>query len=467
MSNHVMPHHEKKRWTMELSNYPVLPQNLCISRVLTHSDDDIVLYNTVTGIKAYPSRDTYEFVKRCRGNKSFEQIVSELSHVSGEPPHKIRHDLSTVLKKMEENCMLTGLPSPLVPPRPPPCEAHLYSRIQNVSFEITHACNLHCKHCYSNAGRKRENELSLKEIKAVITQLFYTGVLNVMITGGEPLLHPELFDVIHYIRSMPMSCILFTNGTLITKDVVKRLKALGVLSVNISLDGACAGTHDTFRGLPGSFEKTVAAIKMLKKAGIPVRCNISIHKNNMDELIDLITLVNQLHVDNYYMWPISYSGRIKKSDSLVAPEDFIKVLKNLKKYEESKKDIKKEFPYNPEMKNCGVGTTELAVRSDGTVVPCPPFPDDLSLGNIREKTLAEIWNDSPLLRKLRSINAYEHSQCKTCRHITVCKGGCIANVYTRDRTLTCGDIFECAYFSVYDDYVPVEISVSELSAEAR
>jgi radical SAM protein with 4Fe4S-binding SPASM domain len=440
---------------MELNTYPVLKKEMSISKVITGEEMDILVYNTKKGTKAYLNDATYEFAKRCRGIMTLEEILYELSEISGESFEKIQKDLQMLITKIEPHDILLFLPSPLSPPRAEPCEVHLYSRIENISLEITRKCNLQCKHCYSDSGVQRKNELTFEEIKKLIDQLAHIGVLNILLTGGEPLLHPRLFEIIEYIVSKPMSCTLFTNGTLITKAVAQKLKRYGVLSVVTSIDGATPATHDTFRGVPNSFEKTVQGIHLLRETGIPVRGNISIHKGNCSEVVDIVELFKASTVEDYRISPTSFSGRPEKCDICITPKEYRAVLKKLKQYESEHGKIKREYSY-PQSTNCGIGTSSLAIRSNGNVVPCPGFPDEVLLGNIREDSLGEIWNNSEFLIKGRHITVFESDMCKKCTHANVCRGGCLARIYARTGIFMCGDIYECAYFTVYDDYTSVK-----------
>lgn len=451
---------------MNLLEYPVLPRELSLSKVFTEEKEDILIYNTKTGVKAYPNEDTFEFVKRCRGLLSLKEIISELCALSGDYFSAVQESLSSLMKKMEENGMLQFFPFPLQVPRPEPREVHLYSRIENVSLEVTRSCNLRCKHCYNDSGVRKRNELSFEEIKQLIAQFENTGVLNVMLTGGEPLLHPRLFDIIEYIREHFMSCMLFTNGTLLTEEMVTALKGR-VLSVTVSIDGAVPQTHDSFRGVPNSFEKTVRAVKMLKEAGIPVRCSACIHRGNLGEVVDIVRLLEELKVKPDRMRPVSYTGRSEESAVCVSPEEYGNVLEALKQYEKVRKDVKLELPSSLKIKNCGIGRKSIVIRSDGEVAPCPPFPGEVSLGNVRECTLAEIWNDSPFLNVARAVSVLESELCRECVHVSVCRGGCMADYYVKTGNLGCGDPYECAYFRVFD-YVPVKVDEeSFLSVEGR
>lgn len=460
--------HQKRGGTMDkLTLYPVLSKDISVSKVSTEKEDDIVIYNTATRVKAYPNTGTYEFAKRCRGDKPLKEIIAELSRISKESPETIEKNLLTLIKTMEKNKMISFMPSPLHPPRPEPPEVTLFKRMVSVIFDVTNACNLRCKHCYNNSGAKREDELTFEEIKKAVDTFANIGVLNMVLSGGEPLLHPDLFDIISYIRSKPLSCIIFTNGTLITQEVVNRFKALSILSVAISLDGATPETNDSFRGIPGSFEKTVKAIKMLKEAEIPVRINVCLHKGILGEIDDLLNLFREWNITEYSVWPVSYTGRSQEPDFVITLEEYKTVLKQLKEYQ-SAEGVKNEIPYVPQQINCGAGRGSLTIRSNGTITLCSPFPDEISLGNIRTDSITEIWNNSELLWKIRRINISECEMCRGCNHIKVCQGGCMAHNYQRTGTFMCGDPFECAYFDVYHDYTPVVATrQSRLSVEIR
>jgi len=449
-----------------LKSYPVLQKEFSISKVHTEKGDDMFIYNTATRMKARPNEATFEFAQRCRGNKSVEEIISELSQMSGESPGKIQKDLSPLMKKMVDNNIIYFAPSPLHPPRPEPYEVDLRRRLPSIMLEITRHCNLQCKHCYSNSGTKREGELTYEEIKQLIDELAHTGVLNIVITGGEPLLHPHLFDILAQARSKPLSCMVFTNGTLITEEVVRQFKELGIVSVAISIDGATAETHNAFRGVK-SFNRAVQAIKMLKEAGIPIRANVSVHKSISDEIVDVLRLLKKWGIDEHSIHPISYTGRSEGSDFTITPEEYEDILKQVKKYEISCGEAKKRLPYGPELINCGIGLSSLFIKSNGDVSPCPAFPDEISIGNIREVTVAEIWNNSEFLNKVRRMSASENDMCRECPHIKVCGGGCMADIYRRTGELGWGDPFECAYFTVYDDYDPYRYDKKFLSVEIR
>jgi MoaA/NifB/PqqE/SkfB family radical SAM enzyme len=126
-----------------------------------------------------------------------------------------------------------------------------------VVWDFTHSCNLSCKHCYSNSGAVLEEELTTQEALDVVDQVADAGVTALAFSGGEPLSRKDFFEVSRHAVERELYVSVATNGTLLTKENVKRLKQTGVNYVEVSVDGASAKTHDEFRGVPGAFEKAV------------------------------------------------------------------------------------------------------------------------------------------------------------------------------------------------------------------
>ncbi len=130
-----------------------------------------------------------------------------------------------------------------------------------IVWDFTHKCNLKCKHCYSNSGAIREEELTTQQAKDVVDQIADAGVTALAFSGGEPLTRSDFFEVARYAADRGLYISVATNGTLLTKENVQKLKQAKVNYLDISIDGACAKTHDEFRGVPGAFDKAVAGLK--------------------------------------------------------------------------------------------------------------------------------------------------------------------------------------------------------------
>ncbi len=457
--------------------YPVLADHISASEVITPLGSELLLYNTITGAKKHPNRAVFDFLALATGGNTFERIVGELSRQSGEPPEEIWSGLSELADRMVEKGLLIISDSPSKIMRTSPPSVKLVRRLENVSLETTRHCNLRCRHCYSNAGTPLKNELTVEEIKALIDQLSETGALSMIFTGGEPLLHPHIFELMEYARKKPLTVFLFTNGTLITPEVVQKLKELHIFWVSISIDGPDPETHDAFRGQKGAFLKTIRAVNLLREAGIDVHAHVSVTKLNYKKMWQILHVIKDLRINEFKILPITYSGRPGDGEGdgetqiFVTPQEFREVMETMREFEIKELGKKKEeFRYSRKLENCGIGSGSLAIKCNGTVVPCPEFGEDVSLGNIREQSVAEIWNDSPLLNRLRALSVYETEICKDCQFAAVCKGGCIADIYERTGTFTCYDEYVCVAFDVTkDDFIPVEIDdtapSSSLSAE--
>src|SRR5512144_2392730 len=130
-----------------------------------------------------------------------------------------------------------------------------------VVWDFTHKCNLACKHCYSNSGAGKEEELSTEQALRVVDQLADAGVTAVAFSGGEPLTRKDFFEVARYASERGLYVSLASNGTLLTKENVAKIKEAKVNYIDVSIDGATAKTHDDFRGVPGTFEKAIAGLK--------------------------------------------------------------------------------------------------------------------------------------------------------------------------------------------------------------
>lgn len=442
-----------------LHEYPMLEVHISASEIMSGEGSELLIYDTVTGARKRPNKAVFNFLRLATGCNSFEQIVKELSQQSGEPVEKIWPGLSVTAEKMVENGLLQIMDLPAENPRKPPPSVELVQRLENVSLEITKQCNLQCSHCYADAGAKLKDELTVEEAKALIDQLADIGVLSITFTGGEPLLHPHLFELMGYARKKPLSVVLFTNGTLLTPETVQKLKELNIYKVNISIDGPDAETHDAFRGVCGSFAKTIEGVKLLREAGINIHASTCLTRLNYKRVKDMLKLLKDSGVSDSKVWPPTFSGRSDEKDVFITPEEFKEGMKAMREFEiKESGNGKEEFRYCKHLENCGVGWSAISIKCNGVVTPCPSFGEDFSLGNIKDESLRDIWNNSPFLNKLRTMSVFKTEECKECRFAAVCKGGCIADVYMRSGKFSCYDPYKCVAIKVTgDDIIPVAV----------
>ena len=180
-----------------------------------------------------------------------------------------------------------------------------------VFWNVTSRCNLACTHCYlrSGPGRRREDELTTDEAIGLIDDLAGAGVPLLLFSGGEPLVREDFWTLAAHAKKCGLPAVLSTNGTLITSDVARRLRDTGIGYAGISLDGAAAAIHDAFRGVSGSFDRSVQALKNCVDAGLRCGVRFTVTKRNHDELGRLIALARASGVHRFCVYWLVPSGR--------------------------------------------------------------------------------------------------------------------------------------------------------------
>ncbi|MFA5112220.1 MAG: radical SAM protein, partial [Desulfobaccales bacterium] len=178
-----------------------------------------------------------------------------------------------------------------------------------VVWNVTKQCNLKCVHCYAKAtAGPAPNELTHAEGLALLKDLQDFGVPVVLFSGGEPLMRPDLLELVDWTVTHGMRAVISTNGTLITPEVARRLKDLGLSYVGISLDGIEA-THDRFRGQPGAFAAAMAGVRNCQAAGLKVGLRFTINRLNYREVPAIFDLVEEYHIPRICFYHLVYAGR--------------------------------------------------------------------------------------------------------------------------------------------------------------
>jgi MoaA/NifB/PqqE/SkfB family radical SAM enzyme len=293
-----------------------------------------------------------------------------------------------------------------------------------VIWEITGLCNLRCEHCLSNAGEPLSNELSTQEAMRLIDYLESMKVFNINLSGGEPLMRPDIFELIDYASQKRFSIDLLTNGALITEEVLNRLEDSNIFNVQVSIDGI-GETHDRFRGRDGTYQRAIDAIKLLKNANYNVSISSTVTKQNISEIPRIIDMAIDLGISSFKTTLFMPAGRGKGNmDKLVLTRQDVKDFTCMmieKKKEVGKKIIiasETEYPWLVEgldkkslelMKlddsskiGCTAGSSSLYINPDGKIAPCP-FLRHLTAGDLRENNIREIWDNSPTFDIFRNI----------------------------------------------------------------
>jgi len=299
-----------------------------------------------------------------------------------------------------------------------------------ISWNITRECNLSCKHCYRDAGRKDPNELSFDEGCSLLSEIKNSGFKMVILSGGEPILRNDVYSLIEYGARLNLKMTMGTNGTLLTKPVVLRLKNAGLSRIGISLDSTKEELHNEFRGKPWAFQKTLEGIENCKEIKLPFQIHTTIMDFNRDEIEKIIDFSNSLGALAIHIFFLIKTGR---ADSL--NEDITKYKGILAKILEKQKAIDIEVKpvcapqfilYNPRYgSGCLAGISYCCILPGGDVHPCPYLP--LRIENIRNLPFSKVWEDSLIFKELRARD-YE-GKCGGCDYKTLC-GGCRARAYS-------------------------------------
>jgi len=323
-----------------------------------------------------------------------------------------------------------------------------------VSWNVTRKCNLKCSHCYINAVSKQHNdELTTAESKKLIDQLSEVSRPMLILSGGEPLLRSDIFDIIRYGTQKGLRMGMGSNGALIDGDVAKKLKDAGIKTVSISLDSAIPERHDEFRGVKGSWQKAVDAIKALRENSVLVQVNTTLTQQNYGEIDNIMSLAEEIGVENYHLFFLVPTGRGAKLAD-ISPTMYENMITNtFAKTARHKLNVRPSCApqfmriakdMNLDMRQwirgCIAGMYYCRIFPNGEVTPCPYLP--VKLGNIREKSFKDIWFNSDIFKSLRNPTTLK-GKCGACDYRNVC-GGCRARAYglSSDFIDYCGDLHE-------------------------
>lgn len=322
-----------------------------------------------------------------------------------------------------------------------------------VSWNLTAACNLHCPHCYLDAGRRRDAELSTADALRVVDELADAGTELLILTGGEPLLRADLYELAERATARGMVVVLGSNGVLLDEDVAQRLVRAGVRGVGLSLDSTDAAKHDAFRGVPGAWARTMRAIEVCRAAGLEVVLQTTLMEWNLAELDDLIAVARAKGVHAFNAYFLVCTGRGEQLSGL-APAQYEASLEALVEGQKSLLGTlmlrAKCAPHAARIASergvpmagstgCIAGRSYLRIGPEGEVTPCPYLPQ--VLGNVRDGGLASLWADSPALETLRAREL--GGRCGRCEYVDVC-GGCRARALATSGDVTAEDPW-CTY----------------------
>jgi Fe-coproporphyrin III synthase len=329
-----------------------------------------------------------------------------------------------------------------------------------IFWNITNKCNLACSHCYINASpdAMRENELTTKEAMDFIDDAAQMGVPLLLFTGGEPLVRPDFWELAAHAKQRGLRTVISTNGTLITKEVAKRLKEVGTQYVGISLDGANPETHDAIRRQKGAYSKAIEGLKNCVEIDLKSGIRVTAHKSNYKEIPRMLEMALDLGVPRFCLYWLVPSGRgiqgyldnqldseaieetldylytkAKELDpetieilTVDAPQDGVYLLNRMK--EENHSEYENAYKLlNMTGDSCSAGDRVANVDPEGNVYPCQfSQRPDYMVGCVRDMKFSEMWNDpdNEVLNKFRAKKENLKGICSSCTNMRVCGGGC-------------------------------------------
>lgn len=332
--------------------------------------------------------------------------------------------------------------------------------LRMVAWEITRSCNLACLHCRASSKYgPYSGELTMEECTRLIDEIVTFSNPVVILTGGEPLLRKDIFDVIAHGTAQKLRMVLATNGTLVSENIAREMRKTGIQRVSVSIDGKDSTSHDAFRHVDGAFDGALKGIEALKRVGMEFQINTTITKQNLAQLEDIMKLAISLGAIAHHIFLLVPTGRGKEmAGEAISPEEYERTLNWF--YEQSLKSpiqlkatcaphyfrivhqksgkfgrhgtLTSSTPHEEShsslhsfTRGCLGGSSFCFISHTGQVQPCGYL--EVDCGQIREKGFREIWNNSVILNELRDLNRYK-GKCGRCPFITVC-GGCRARAY--------------------------------------
>lgn len=313
------------------------------------------------------------------------------------------------------------------------------------AWEVTSACNLRCIHCHAVADTPGKDELTTEDAMRFIDELAGVREFRMLVyTGGEPLVRPDIFELMHHSKQAGLINVIATNGTLITEDTAFKLKKAGVATAAVSLDSSRGEVHDYVRNKTNAFELAMRGIRAMRKAGIPLQINCTAMQYNFDDLGEIMKLADELGSGIMLMYQLVPVGRgeIIKDATLKINENE-RLLKFLSVRQKEISTIVEPvagpqyWPYLMERSGrkdglwlkcaeqvfhgCSAGRGFVYIKANGDVWPCPFV--EVNAGNVRTRSFTDIWRKSEVFVNLRNRERTLKGQCGECSYRTLC-GGC-------------------------------------------
>ncbi len=309
-----------------------------------------------------------------------------------------------------------------------------------ISWNVTARCNLRCKHCYIDASTAMPGELTTEEALRVVEEIAELNRETMLIlTGGEPLLRPDLDELVARAASLGMMVVLGTNGTMLTSERARALEEQGLSGVGISLDSLASSRHDAFRGFRGAWQSAVRGIDAAREAGLDVQIQMTLTRDNLPELAEAMRFAEAHDARALSVFFLVCTGRGQDLVDL-SPEEYERALGSLVDAKVNgvmirprcaptfRRVLAQRKPdsilLESDAGRCMAGKNYCRITPDGEVTPCPYMP--LTVGCLRDDSFGEIWESSSVFQSLR--HPILQGRCGDCEYRELC-GGCRARAF--------------------------------------
>ncbi len=321
-----------------------------------------------------------------------------------------------------------------------------------MAWEVTRSCNLNCVHCRAASDRgPYPGELGTEKCLEILDQIRSVGEPIVILTGGEPLLRNDIFDLAEHGTRIGLRMVMATNGSLLTPDIIHRMKSSGIKRVSVSIDSADERQHDGFRMVPGAFSKSMEGIQLLKEAGVDFQINTTVTRHNIHNVKDILDMSVGLGAVAHHLFLLVPTGRAKEMvdqeidaneyetllhwfyrmrdqvplhlKATCAPH-YYRVLRQEARAKGEKVNFQ-TYGLDAMTRGCLGGTAFCFISYEGVVQPCGYL--ELNCGDLRKATFDSVWQHSEKFNQLRDFSSYK-GKCGRCEYLRNC-GGCRARAF--------------------------------------
>lgn len=307
------------------------------------------------------------------------------------------------------------------------------------NWSLSLRCNFRCDHCYSRVEAARSAEPDTASALAAVDRFAEVGILSLNLGGGEPFLRQDLFEITARAAGRGMRVTLSSNGSLVTPELAHQAARSGIRKVELSLDSVRPEVHDRFRHFPGAFERALQAARWLREAGVTVDVSSVICRINLEDwegLVDLAASLGarKISLQNY---KCSGLGDLNRDRLDLSPAEWRAFYERALELRALRRDVEitlsdpilhslQRSGCGELARGCACGTLTMAVRPDGSILPCAFMP--VVVGNLLEDDFEALWQQAPFLLELRNREAV--GKCRSCPSFDACQGGCPARVYS-------------------------------------